>query len=132
MRSEDTAKAEDLQGQEQLWQEKDLVNGVANVKARASTPLDKLLAEDGDGETVTWGKKPLKGANDKELLGHLGNFQKDLGLLLAWKEDLRLLTVTHMVPAPYYDSWTKEANLFFRRLVIINKRLETLKKKQRA
>ena len=54
MRSEDSAKAEDLQGQEQLWQEKDLVYDVANVKARASTPLEKLLAE--EGGRPHWGK----------------------------------------------------------------------------
>ena len=63
------------------------------------------------------------------LVEEMGKGRKDLNDLLAWKEGLRHLAVDYVVPHPYYDQWTKEANLFFRRVVIVNRRLQKLKKK---
>lgn len=132
MRPEDTAKSERLQGQEEKPPRETSGNGGVNVRARALTPLEKIIAEGAEDETLQWGRQNFNKVDDKELLGHLGDFHAQLNDLLTWKEDLRLLTITHMVPGPYYESWTKEANLFFRRLVIINKRLKSLKKQKRA
>ncbi len=69
---------------------------------------------------------------EDKLIRDMEDAKKAMGELMAWKEDLRLLAMHHNTLGPYYDNWTKEANLFFRRLVIINKRLETHRKKKRA
>ncbi len=132
MRPEDTAKSEILQGQEETSPQKAPGNDGVTQPSRPLTAFEKIVAAGAEDEILQWGRKTVKGANDKELPGHLGEFHTQLNDLLKWKEDLRLLTITHMVPGPYYDSWTKEANLFFRRLVIINKRLKSLKKQKRA
>ncbi|MCX6130886.1 MAG: hypothetical protein NTX25_17740 [Proteobacteria bacterium] len=72
--------------------------------------------------------------DDKEerLLDDLANARQALLELMAWKNDLRLVAMHHNTLGSYYEHWTKEANLFFRRVVIINKRLETYRKKKRA
>jgi|GEM_PF-3190498 len=74
-------------------------------------------------------KKDLK---EIKLIRDLESAKRTMNELMSWKEDLRLLAMHHNTLGAYYDSWTKEANLFFRRVVIINKRLETLRKKKRA
>ncbi|MBC7659622.1 MAG: hypothetical protein H7249_07930 [Chitinophagaceae bacterium] len=51
---------------------------------------------------------------------------------LTWKENLRITSVDLQIGGPYFDLWTKEANLFFRRLVILRKRIESIKKQKRA
>ncbi len=62
----------------------------------------------------------------------LRKYAVDVNDLLRWKEDLRLTSVDLQIGGPYFGLWTKEANLFFRRLVILKKRSERVKSKQRA
>ncbi len=69
---------------------------------------------------------------ETKLIRDLESAKRTLNELMSWKEDLRLLAMQHNTLGAYYDHWTKEANLFFRRVVIINKRLETQRKKKRA
>lgn len=52
--------------------------------------------------------------------------------LLKWKEGLKLTSIEYQLSGAYYDMWIKEANLFFRRLVILRRRMQTLKKQKRA
>lgn len=62
----------------------------------------------------------------------LRNFAREMNDYLTWKEDLRLTSIDLQIGGPYFDLWTKEANLFFRRLVILRKRIESIKKQKRA
>jgi hypothetical protein len=120
-----------------------LVHGPSDESEKDTLESAQLQAEvAGTGENnVAFGAdaaEPIaaKSANvdkkSEKLLDDLQDAKKAMAELMSWKEDLRLLAMHHNTLGPYYDNWTKEANLFFRRLVIINKRLETLRKKKRA
>ncbi|HYX32049.1 MAG TPA: hypothetical protein VE954_02970 [Oligoflexus sp.] len=104
----------------------------AQLQAEVAGSGENNVAFDGEAAAPA----PPQSANvDKKfekLLLNLEDAKRAAGELMAWKEDMRLLAMHHNTLGPYYDNWTKEANLFFRRLVIINKRLETLRKKKRA
>lgn len=120
-----------------------LVHGPSGESEKDTLESAQLQAEvAGTGENnVAFGADAAesiapKAANvdekQEKLFTNLEDAKKAMGELMSWKEDLRLLAMHHNTLGPYYDNWTKEANLFFRRLVIINKRLETLRKKKRA
>ena len=66
------------------------------------------------------------------VLAELAKFMGESGDNMTWKEHLRLLSIEHQVGRSYFGLWTEEANLFFRRLVILKKRMESVKHKQRA
>ncbi len=68
----------------------------------------------------------------KGVLEHLDEFRGELEDLLRWKERLKLTSIEYQLSNSYYEAWIKEANLFFRRLVILKKRAEMLKKQKRA
>lgn len=120
-----------------------LVHGPSDESEKDTLESAQLQAEvAGTGENnVAFGADAAKSIAPKaakvdekreKLFTDLEDAKKAMTELMAWKEDLRLLAMHHNTLGPYYDNWTKEANLFFRRLVIINKRLETLRKKKRA
>ena len=120
-----------------------LIHGPSDESEKDTLESAQLQAEvAGTGENnVAFGAddtEPIaaKSANvdkkSEKLLDDLQDAKNAMAELMSWKEDLRLLAMHHNTLGPYYDNWTKEANLFFRRLVIINKRLETLRKKKRA
>jgi hypothetical protein len=90
------------------------------------------VAFDGDTASATSSKPANMDDESEKLIERIEDAKNALTELMAWKEDMRLLAMHHNTLGPYYDNWTKEANLFFRRVVIINKRLETLRKKKRA
>ena len=95
--------------------------------------LQAELARPGENNVAFGGSKSAKvDEKSEKVLRDLQAAKNAMEELLSWKEDLRLLAMHHNTLGPYYDNWTKEANLFFRRLVIINKRFETLRKKKRA
>ncbi len=131
-RPEDSSKGDTVQALEEGFEEKSVATGTVSSKPKPHSLVEELLSNQLDGIEIRWGRKEVKKARDEELEGHLLRTQRDLNELMAWKEQLRLLTVSYMVPGPYYESWTKEANLFFRRLVVISKRLESQKKQKRA
>ncbi len=120
-----------------------LVHGPSDESEKDTLERAQLQAElagTGENNVAFDGEEPsppsTKSANvDKKtekLFADVEDAKNAMAELMAWKEDLRLLAMHHNTLGPYYDNWTKEANLFFRRLVIINKRLETLRKKKRA
>lgn len=75
--------------------------------------------------------KPLRGSSEA-VVNEIRNYSLDLNDYLAWKENIRLTSVDLQIGGPYFGLWTKEANLIFRRLVILKKRSERAKSKQRA
>lgn len=131
-RPEDSSKGESIQVLEQSHSQKSVSTGVLSPRDTTDTLIEELIADSSDEIEIRWGLTPVKKAKDSDLITHLQRTCSDLNELMAWKEQLRLLTVSYVVPAPYYEGWTKEANLFFRRLVIIKKRMELLKKQKRA
>ncbi len=62
----------------------------------------------------------------------LRKYEREMNDYLTWKENLRITSVDLQIGGPYFDLWTKEANLFFRRLVILRRRIESIKKQKRA
>jgi len=76
-------------------------------------------------------KKPLCGTKDAVAI-ELRKYEREMNDYLTWKENLRITSVDLQIGGPYFDLWTKEANLFFRRLVILRKRIESIKKQKRA
>ncbi|MES2744069.1 MAG: hypothetical protein V4655_01520 [Bdellovibrionota bacterium] len=76
-------------------------------------------------------RKHPKGSPEA-VVGELKKYALELNDYLAWKEDLRITTIDLQIGGPYFTLWTQEANLFFRRLVILKKRSERAKSKQRA
>ncbi len=75
--------------------------------------------------------RPARGTPDA-VQEELKKYALEVHDLLRWKEDLRITSVDLQIGGPYFGLWTKEANLFFRRLVILKKRSERVKSKQRA
>lgn len=75
--------------------------------------------------------KPPRGTKEG-VAEELQIYMHEMRDYLAWKEELRLTSVNLQIGGPYFGLWTKEANLFFRRLVILKKRSERVKSKQRA
>lgn len=75
--------------------------------------------------------KAARGTKDAVAV-ELEMYAQELTDYLAWKENLRVTSVDLQIGGPYFALWTKEANLFFRRLVILKKRSERVKSKQRA
>ncbi|RYZ58754.1 MAG: hypothetical protein EOP07_06050 [Proteobacteria bacterium] len=75
--------------------------------------------------------KPVRGTKEAaaEALRH---YNREMNDYLTWKENLRLTSMDLQIGGPYFDLWTQEANLFFRRLVILRKRVESIKKQKRA
>ncbi len=69
----------------------------------------------------------VKKEDSSDRRSHLRDKKAELNELLAWKERLKLRAIHEFIPVPYYTSWSKEANLFFRRLVIIKRRMENIK-----
>lgn len=67
-----------------------------------------------------------------DLNANLQGFEREMNQLLKWKEGLKLTSIEHQLSGAYYDMWIKEANLFFRRLVILRRRMQTLKTQKRA
>ena len=53
---------------------------------------------------------------------HLRKVNKDI----TWKEDLKLKAVEFQLNEAYYLHWSKEANLFVRRYVVIRKRMRDI------
>jgi hypothetical protein len=104
----------------------------AELQAEVAGPGENNVVFDGEESLHAATKAVNIDTKHENLLRNLEDAKKANGELMAWKEDLRLLAMHHNTLGPYNDSWTKEANLFFRRLVIINKRLETQRKKKRA
>lgn len=109
---EDTGESPSLQGQETPVNQN---NGT--VKSLNQAPKPAPMAPKGSKEGV---EQELK------------KYALELNDYLAWKEDLRIRSVELQIGGPYFTLWTKEANLFFRRLVILKKRSERVKSKQRA
>ena len=110
--NEDTGESLSLQEQEALVsQNNDMLSSSKSVpKAKSRAPV-------GSKEGV---EEELK------------KYALELNDYLAWKEDLRIRSVDLQIGGPYFLLWTKEANLFFRRLVILKKRSERVKRNQRA
>ncbi len=101
---EDTADPSSVQGQERASPENnDALSGFSTKKSDANS-IEAL---------VTY-------------------YEREMNKLLRWKEQLKLTSIEHQLSSAYYEMWIKEANLFFRRLVILRKRIETLKKQKRA
>jgi len=111
--------------------EKDTLES-AQLQAEVAGTGENNVAFDGDAAEPIAAKSANVDKKSEKLLDDLQDAKNAMAELMSWKEDLRLLAMHHNTLGPYYDNWTKEANLFFRRLVIINKRLETLRKKKRA
>lgn len=111
--------------------EKDTLEN-AELQAEVAGAGENNVAFDGEEGLHAAAKAVNVDTKHENLLRNLEDAKRANGELMAWKEDLRLLAMHHNTLGPYYDNWTKEANLFFRRLVIINKRLETQRKKKRA
>ncbi len=74
---------------------------------------------------------PVRGSKEAVIEAMRG-FNGEMNEYLTWKEDLRVTSMDLQIGGPYFDLWTKEANLFFRRLVILRKRMESIKKQKRA
>ncbi len=104
----------------------------AQLQAELAGTGENNVAFDGEEPPPPSAKSVNVDKKTEKLFVDLEDAKNAMTELMAWKEDLRLLAMHHNTLGPYYDNWTKEANLFFRRLVIINKRLETLRKKKRA
>ncbi len=111
--------------------EKDTLES-AQLQAELAGTGENNVAFDGEEPSQPTAKSANVDKKTEKLFVDLEDAKNAMAELMAWKEDLRLLAMHHNTLGPYYDNWTKEANLFFRRLVIINKRLETLRKKKRA
>jgi hypothetical protein len=111
--------------------EKDTLES-AQLQAEVAGTGENNVAFGADGTEPIVAKSVNVDKKSEKLLDDLQDAKNAMAELMSWKEDLRLLAMHHNTLGPYYDNWTKEANLFFRRLVIINKRLETLRKKKRA
>lgn len=75
--------------------------------------------------------KPERGTKEAASQ-ELRYYTHEMNDYLTWKENLRITSVDLQIGGPYFDLWTKEANLFFRRLVILRKRMESIKKQKRA
>jgi hypothetical protein len=131
-RPEHNPKREQLQAEEASEGPETTRHQKAAPRAARLTPLEQLLASEFDERQIGWRTPTSSAEADDSLLEHLKAAKQDFNADMAWKEDLRLLGLHHFVPGPYTDSWTKEANLFFRRLVIIKRRLEMYKKQKRA
>jgi hypothetical protein len=127
---DEAAEAVDVRGPSDE-SEKDTLER-AQLQAEVAGSGENNVAFDGDAVSSTSTKPVNVDEESENLLARIEDAKKALTELMAWKEDMRLLAMHHNTLGPYYDNWTKEANLFFRRVVIINKRLETLRKKKRA
>jgi hypothetical protein len=131
-RPEHNSKSEPLQAQETAGPSKIPAAESAKRRTVKLSPLQQLLANEFDERQIGWRVYTPPSEPDEKVITHLQLAHHDMGDDMAWKEDLRLLSLNHVVPGPYTESWTKEANLFFRRLVIMNRRLEMYKKQKRA
>jgi hypothetical protein len=127
---DETAEAVDVRGPSDESEKDTLEN--AQLQAEVAGTGENNVAFDGDSSASVAAPSVNVDKKTEKLFADLEDARKAASELMAWKEDMRLLAMHHNTLGPYYDNWTKEANLFFRRLVIINKRLETLRKKKRA
>jgi len=127
---DETAEAVDVHGPTGESEKDTLEN--ADLQAEVAGSGENNVAFDGEERLHVAAEAVNVDSKHEKLLRNLEDAKRATGELMAWKEDLRLLAMHHNTLGPYYDNWTKEANLFFRRLVIINKRLETQRKKKRA
>lgn len=127
---DETAEAVDVRGPSDESEKDTLEN--AQLQAEVAGTGENNVAFDGDSSASVAATSVNVDKKTEKLFANLEDARKAVSELMAWKEDMRLLAMHHNTLGPYYDNWTKEANLFFRRLVIINKRLETLRKKKRA
>ena len=109
---EDTGESSLLQEQEGQFSQN---NDAARVPLKLQKPSAKAMT--GTKEAVNIA---------------LADYQREMNDYLTWKENLRITSVDLQIGGPYFDLWTKEANLFFRRLVILRKRIESIKKQKRA
>jgi hypothetical protein len=127
---DETAEAVDVHGPSDE-SEKDTLE-TAELQAEVAGSGENNVAFGAEGHSFAAEGRASVDEKATKLEQNLVDAKNTVEELMAWKEDLRLLAMQHNTLGPYYDNWTKEANLFFRRLVIINKRLETFRKKKRA
>ena len=104
-----------------------------------SSPLQEQEATVAQNNGAQSPEKSAKKATPKAACGTkeavipaLQGFTFEMNEYLTWKEDLRFTSMDLQIGGPYFDLWTQEANLFFRRLVILKKRMESIKKQKRA
>ncbi len=122
----DTLKSQEVQAQEEVHAQKTGVAQATRVTERRETVLQRIAREAKEEAESFFYHGAAKKTDNPNQNAHFRDKKAELNELLAWKERLKLRAVTEFIPQPYYNSWNKEANLFFRRLVIIKRRMKNL------
>lgn len=102
------------------------------------TPSDESpeLDQNPEGEMKDFNVKQIEPEEQEANIGekneseksHKENLKvriKEFSGNLAWKEDLLISYVENSINIAYYQSWTDEANLFFKRAAVLKKRLNS-------
>jgi hypothetical protein len=124
--SENTPKSPEVQAQEAVHAQKTGVAQAQRPPDKKETQLQRIAREAKEEAESFFYHGGVKTANDDHRSSYTRDRKAELNELLAWKERLKLRAITEFIPQSYYNSWNKEANLFFRRLVIIKRRMKNL------
>ncbi len=123
---QDTPKNLAVQAQEAMHAQKTGVAQATRVAERKETVLQRIAREAKDEAESFFYHGAVKATKSSRLSENFLDKKAELNELLAWKERLKLRAITEFIPQSYYNSWNKEANLYFRRLVIIKRRMKNL------
>jgi cobalamin biosynthesis Mg chelatase CobN len=100
------------------------VQGQEQESSSAGTQEQKIAGSASSGSGSSGQKDAKKTRMAHELLA----YEKNLSSLLSWKEELKLLTLGANINLSYYELWRHDANLIFRRCVLVRNRQERYRK----